>query len=351
MKNVVVYPYSDEMRFYVDNLNYFRKDLESIVIVKPKSLKCRYPIINDKITMGENFEEAIIKSDCVIFLNNSIYKDILNKIHYIIGKVKKIICIPCLHDSDLVMVKKLCNDCGTYFEYFDENVEISNCLHERHDPYSAITTPVIAVTSLTKGIGTDDAVIGISKELHGMGYNLLVLSSSKNLNLYGFTYLPYEQLKRHATGMDELVVDINRYVNWCQMRHKADIVIVQFMDEGLIQWSSELAYSFGINAFIYSQAVLVDYNIMVAPMSILPNEGLEQLGLEIAKRFGFGIDTICFSDKTIDYFESKIQSKIIYEYTVTKEKNIQDGSLILCTDEFSRQDYQRICHDFVYQLS
>lgn len=349
----VLYPYTEELNFYVNNIRKLRAGIESIIVVKLKSVKIETKL-EQGIEISENYETALQRADGVLLLEGNVYRDMLSKIMCAIGRVKKIVCCHTLLEHDLQKIIFMCNRSNTEFEYLGRKDSPYELLTKRRDPYVVLGDVMIGISSLTKGIVTDDALIGLSICLSNMGYKVLSLVTSRNLCGCGFQYFPYWELCEDAVDYDDLVLQLNRYVNWVQMKERADIILVQFPDEGIMQWSAKLAYSFGVNAFILSQAIPIDYNVLFAPIGILDVEEYRNLAESIHKRLGFGIDAVCVEPKVMDQSESKILSKMVYkkiggEFVLSDEMKIC-GEIVFA-EKYRMEDYRMISQNIVDKLS
>ena len=89
----------------------------------------------------------------------------------------------------------------------------------------------------------------------------------------------------------------------------------------MLKYSNLCAEDYGVKAFITSQALTIDYFILISPIDDLDNDTYKTMSKTFAYRFGFPIDAVGIVDKIINTSDSNEEEKIVYEKADLQDVN------------------------------
>ena len=347
-----MYPYTDDNSF-VFNRSSVYNDVDVCVAIYPRTRKIlvELPV---QIKLTSDYIEAINEVDGVIILESDDYRDLYSKIKVAICSGKHIKCTQALQKEDYEVCCDLSNQNRVKFDYYANETSLSKLLLARSDPYCTVDCAVFGITKLTQGLNSDEAVFNVYSYLKLKGYKVSTIVSSRNLTIYGFHYLPFEDLKNTSTDLNHFVLQLNRYFNYIQCIDRSDVLVVQFPDETTIHISESLALGFGVKSYIISQALAVDYSLLISPQEGIDRSGYKKMSDCFSMRFGFPIDSVYIESKRIDKIESRNHSRNVYR-AIPESANInllngfEDG-----ISYYSREcdcAYKKIVDEFLSKLS
>ena len=192
------------------------------------------------------------------------------------------------------------------------------------------------------------------KKLSEEGYKVSVITSNRNGTIMGYNLFPEEILQ---DAYDTQVLELNRYFNKVQEEDHADILLVQ-IDGGMLKYSNICYGDFGIKSYIVSQALAIDYFLLVSPVVDMTHENYQELSTIFKHRFGYNIDAVLFESLYIDLEESDSEEKIIYRkideiemQKIMKENYIFETSNIMYGINSDMKVYDLITENCIEKLS
>ena len=320
-----VYPYSDNDFSLVEYLITNNK-LSISGIVYPKSWKVRTDNLLD-INSFNDFDEALQSTDGMVILQNNQYKLTIQRIKKAIKQNKNIICCMQLKESDRLQLESEAAKEGALFNYIPkENAEIKQIIEERTGYFLTQECVVIAIGAISEGISTSELTLNLTRSFTNKGYNVTSIVSDVNLELCGFERLLPYQLKGVENDPNQFIYDLNVYINYLQMKYQSDIILLQLPQEGMFRVYNNLPFGFGVKPYLVSQAVDVDYSIIVSGVEIYDSEIYKKISECFEYRYGFAIDAVVVSERTIDYSLSLQNSEMTY-------KAVPDEAVDSCVEE------------------
>ena len=169
---------------------------------------------------------------------------------------------------------------------------------------------MVAIGSITEGLDTSSEVVELYDELTEMGYRVSVLATNPDLDALGFDILPMDELSVYRP--EQSVMLINRYMNHHQFIYQADIVLLQIPNEGLHRTSLKYEVGFGVRTYVISQAISIDYGVMLSPVMDPYAQTYEALSEIAEKRYGFQYDCIKVVPKVVDDYDPLGAEKVKY---------------------------------------
>ncbi len=312
-----IYPYSDNDFSLVEYL-IKNKKLPINTVIYPKS----WNVHTDsrlRINSFNDFDEALKGIDGLVILQNNQYKLTIQKIKKAIKQHKDIICCMQLKEFDFLQLEGEATREGVLFNYIPkENVETKKKIEERTGYFLTQECVVIAIGAISEGISTSALTLDLTNSLTRKGYNVTSIVSDVNLELCGFERLLPYQLKGVENDPSQFIYDLNVYINYLQMKHQSDIILLQLPQEGMFRVYNNLPFGFGVKPYLVSQAVDVDYSIIISGVEIYDSEIYEKISECFKNRYGFSIDAVVVSEQTIDYSLSLQNSEMTYK-TVSNE--------------------------------
>ena len=314
----LVYPFSNSNYVIKDTLAYYASDIDIIEYVTPKTWIRN---ISNDTDVTTDFYGKLTSVDSVIFLNSFnnkyMYEDILEKMMHCIECGKDIICCTPIKSSDLKTIEQKTKEKRVAFIYYG----IPKMDYFKRRVFQDQDCIVIGIGNMLNGL--DDFTI-ISKLVYRYrvkGYRVTAVSTNSNSGLLGFLPFPIEVLTEDSLPYAEKIKTLNSFFNNIQVLHQPDILIVQ-LPYGMIKCTDICVEDFGVNAFIVSQSLNIDYFILNTPLEELDTFSFEEMKKAFKYRFGIPLTAIGVENKYINYTDSNEEESIIYEKA--DEKDVQN---------------------------
>ena len=305
----LLYPFSNSNYVIKDTLAYYGTDIEIAEYVTPKTWK---KSLSNDTDVSTDFYGKLTSVDGVIFLNSSnnkyMYDDILGKLLHCIEFGKNIICCTPIKSSDLNTIEQKSKEkpvsfiyCGMpKMDYFKRRVfQEQDCI-------------VIGIGNMLNGLDDFTIISQLVYRYRAKGYRVTAVSTNSNSGLLGFLPFPLKVLTEDASPYAEKIKTLNSFFNNIQVLHQPDILIVQF-PFGTMKCTDVCVEDFGVNAFIVSQSLNIDYFILNTPLEELDTFSFEEMKKTFKYRFGIPLTAIGVEDKYINYTDSNEEESIIYE--------------------------------------
>lgn len=348
----LIYPFEEEYAYFWEELPLYRKDLDvtSLVLTNPY-IKSAIP---KNITVYKSFKEASENVECIVFLPMDNVSFLHNKIIEVLKKRKKVICGVNFSLETLAFFKEVAQQYGGSFECH-ENASLVEFLKRRADIFTQQESVVIAVGALTQGMNTSEIVVKLNRELTTRGYRVGVIATKSELFVLNIKQLPLDEII--DPDLDYTIMQINRYTNLFQLVERPEIIILQLPDEGLYRVSSDYSTCFGAKTYLISQAIDIDYCIMVTPYMDMDKEVFSMLSDISKNRYGFEYNSIFFEDKVVDMQGAAGETTLRYylsqsddtKQTVQKLQSENSSERLFVNSDISL--YNRIADDIIKQLS
>jgi hypothetical protein len=302
-----------------------------------------------------DFDSALEDVDTVIISDITkmpwIYKDTVNKIVNCLENGYRIICCTKLEENDLEKCKNTA-DTGKFvylgFVPYKDEYSLSSL--------RSINGIVIGIGMLSSGIEYNDTFFNLFHLFRERRYTVAGICERYDAQLIKGCYpFPSNIFEKNITDQEK-VLQLNDYINTIQMKHSADIILLCF-PKAMLKFSDEVPDGFGINSYMISQAVSVDYFILNKPLIFYNPEGLISLNNTFAERFGFNINAIGIDNKVVNYSDSKELERMVYNRAdinevneeVEKCQSLENGILFFSVSDESF--YETIVSDCIDDLS
>lgn len=323
----LIYPFYDECSSLIELMRYKEENVSVEYVVYPRAWikKVNIPAgIVESCDYEEylNFVKGVIITD--ISKYPYLYKDIIKKIHIALNNGCTVKCCAKLEEED----RKEFENLSERFFYYQEDLKKIQNVKNNGNPYQIQDCVVVGVGNLLHGMDSLEEISHLYKKLYEEGYKVSVITSNRNGMIMGYNLFPEEILQ---DTYDTQVLKLNRYFNKIQEKSHADILLIQ-IDGGMLKYSNICYGDFGVRSYIVSQALAIDYFLLVSPVVDMIQENYQELSTMFKYRFGYNIDAVLFENLYIDIEESDSEEKIIYrkidetEMRKIMEKNYIPGS-------------------------
>ena len=305
----LVYPYSNDFIPLVRDTSQIEYQIKSVVFPKGWKKNIHVP---KGIQGSTDFFEALHNVEGVIFTDINcwpyLYKDVVNKIKFVLDLGLKVVCCAELKEVELLKFAVYSN-----FRYY-KNATLFHGL--KRTPYQIQDCPVLCVGNLFRGMKNSEVVFEISEQLKRKGYTVLtVMPNDRNYFLAGYEIFTDEFYD--SISLEEYVITYNNYINSLQAARSADIIVIG-MPDGMIKYSDVCPGGYGIKNYILSQAISIDYFILNTPLDVIEVEGLNLLSDAFKFKYGFEIDSIIFSRLYVDAAASNEEEKLVFQFADEK---------------------------------
>lgn len=296
MTDVAVYPITARNSFMLNALKMIRSDLHITCAVVPNAY--RKVLVDESIQVVHGIEDIPCNTKCIVFLSSWDKQRMFEEMSHALQTGMSIICADDIPQEKRHTLYAIANQANVTCEFYDSNL-LFTFLSERNDVFTSQESVVVAVGALTKGINTSKTIIDLYYELTGMGYRVGVISSDSELQLLKFWWLPIQKVI--DKDLDTTIIQINRFANYFQLMQKVDVILIQLPDEGLYRVADEYETCFGAGTFLVSQAIDIDYGIMLLPAMNLELESFNFLNTTFMYRYGFEMNSVCITHNILDF--------------------------------------------------
>ena len=350
----MIYPFSEKVIPIVEYIERYQK-YSINKYVCPNAWKDRINTITDK-NLETNYDKALSETDGVIICDISeyswLYKDTVKKTIKAISAGKDVICSFRIKDKDLEIIKHSDNYSDDRFHYLVRDLDIGVL---NADYLKRIDGIIIGVGKLLEGLDSSTTLYSLYNVLKEYDYSVAMVGCSPDCYLMdGYEY-PLHIFDMAEKNSNKVLL-INDYINQIQKKQCADIIIVQFPGS-LMKYSNELYGDFGVDSFILSKALSVDYFVTNVPVDGIDKNGFDGISDAVKNQYLFDIDSICVDSKLMDYSHSVESGKMEYDFAdndsvedyVRYTEEYMDNKIIIAKN--NQGDYRRIVDDCIEQLS
>lgn len=314
----VVYPYDIESA-YLFRYCYLNKDFQMVGAVSPpgwglhgkdvlgmyKEEPCGIEVVNTFNEVDEDFDTVIlVDSHNNLDFNTYIFP----KIKGIVEKKKNLICTRILDNESKMALKKLCEDIGVLFKYYND---------ETYNPYitkdelSDINVPVIFVMSMANRTNKFDIQLSLKRDLRDMGYRASIIGSKNHGEIFGIHNFPNFMFNNQVRENEKILM-FNKLVKDIEKNENPDVIIVG-VPEGIMPIGKVLTNNFGIIPYLVCNAVKPDATILsLLYTNNYDKEYFEEVDRLLKYKFNCNIDCCNLSNTFYDYQESEDNHRPIY---------------------------------------
>lgn len=349
----LIYPFYDECSSLIELIRDKEKNIKFEYAVYPRAWikKVNIPA---EILGSCDYEECLNLVNGVIITDISkypyLYQDIIKKIHIALDNGCTVKCCAKLEEED----RKEFENLSERFFYYQEDFKKIQDVKNNGNPYQIQDCVVVGVGNLLQGMDSLEEVSHLYKKLSEEGYKVSVITSNRNGTIMGYNLFPEEILQ---DAYDTQVLELNRYFNKVQEEDHADILLVQ-IDGGMLKYSNICYGDFGVKSYIVSQALAIDYFLLVSPVVDMTQKNYQELSTIFKHRFGYNIDAVLLKNLYIDLEESDSEEKIIYRKIDKIEmQKIMEGNYISESPDimygvnFDTKAYDLITENCIKKLS
>ena len=298
MKKIALYPVTPKNLYIVKAIKTNHPDVDVDTIVVPNVFTKSVEIeMGQSVNIVHRVSDIPKEIDELLILSFWNYDIIKESIIEAIRMKMNIVCVARVKESDAFFLHELSSNAGVDLSFLN-NENTLEFIRQHGEMYTPQSSIIIAFGALTKGIRTSESIVELKAVLESHGYSTSVVSSDPDLQLLGYDYLPMEQMIEK--NLDNTVMEINRFFTHLETANKPNIIILQLPNEGLHRISLDYETCFGALTYLISQAVGIDYAVMLSPI-IDPDAALYQELNQISKyRYGFGYNCVCILPQVID---------------------------------------------------
>lgn len=298
MKKCIIYPFFDE---YYTSINYIESQNKVKVskLVKPKGWNLSE---SDNLNLEcYDFLESLKAGEIVIILNTKnnsfMHTEIVKNIILALNNRKEVKCFEKLSKNELNRIKNIAVMNETIFTYhFKNSIHVSTRFDLMYKPKAI----VIGVGKLLNNLNALSVMCDLANEYKKNGFFTMVLSNNVNADLFGFIKIP---TKLSVEGF-------NKFIEKVERKYHPEILIIEFPD-AIMRYSDYINNDFGIYSYIITQAISIDYFVLLSCMNQFSMELFEELNLLSTYRFNCEINNILLEDYILDEEDSNEFYKIV----------------------------------------
>lgn len=350
--NCLIYPFLKECKYFFEYLQEQKKEYNILHLVCPRACANK---IGAEYNIENDFDIALKDVDTVIISDIAkipwIYQDTVNKIQKCLEDGYKVICCTRLEEADLAKCQNINNN-ENFIYYgiipFTDNSSLSFL--------NSINGIVVGIGMLSSGLDCDTTFFKLLSLFKEKGYTVAGICGRYDSRLINGCYPFPSNIFESNISNQEKIFKLNDYVNSIQMKHSADIIIICY-PQGMLKFSDEIPDGFGVDSFMISQAVSVDYFILNKSLSFFNEDEFIGLNNTFRERFGFEINAIGIDNKIINFSDSKELEKIIYNKADNDEIDEEVKKCQLMNNRIvyyrvnDESSYEKIVSDCIDDLS
>ncbi len=177
--------------------------------------------------------------------------------------------------------------------------------------YEEIHTPILFVGGLVEEADVLEATVAATKALKDMGVIVETITKESAAEIFGF--LDFEPIYSKQEGAEEKILRINHVLRSIEKNLVPDIIVVEAPD-AVIRYNDIEPNGFGIQTYMFCQAVRPDYMVLCMPYDLVQKEFIEILNQDFRFRYGTEIGLIHASNVLVDAIEVVSSKKMAIFY-------------------------------------
>lgn len=312
MYEAAVYPYTKEFVPYISfDIPEMLRDICIKFLVSPRgfmldgknaSVVDRRPQTAYMVT--SDFEAAITDSTAMLIpdgnYNAKLYRNIINKALLTLQRGKHVICLLKLELKDqLCLMEESANHKAEFIYMLDDKLE-NYGLEASKEPLYRPDASIIFVGELVKDMnGIDIALMAVS-HFKKMEYKVSAVLPSSAAGLFGMYNSDIIFGPNSNYSEEDKIILFNKLIRFIDINEAPDIIVIK-LPGGMMTFNELLPNSFGIYAYMVSNAVTPDYFICSFPYDFYYSQSvLEKYSELFEKRFGYRLDCAHISNLMLD---------------------------------------------------
>lgn len=360
----IVYPFSESaisiVKYWIKNRKYNIKKL-----VTPKAwMNIKGQVIDGGkfnngykigVSVSNDFEQEMQDCETVIFVDsmytNYMRDDLLRKMSYSIENSKNVVCCIELECKEEEYFDSLGKENKVTFEIKKGKICCNETLEDRFYKPEAI---IIGVGKLIDELDSSFTIIECINGYREEGYKAVAITTNKNLCAIDCCYYP-DKLMKSGLNECEKVLYFNQFIRFVEQNEMPDIIIID-MPTAMMKYSGLIQNQFGVLPYIISQAVDIDYFILVAHIDAFNFEFYKKISQCFKYRFGYEIDVINVMNVIMDISDSVERRKASCNYVPLSVllqyiENVQKESKIKLYDPQDEKACRNMIKEAIDKLS
>ncbi|MCX8129740.1 MAG: TIGR04066 family peptide maturation system protein [Clostridia bacterium] len=256
------------------------------------------------IIVEKKFDVLIELCDTVLFLESdlkcSFELNIYPQIMQAINAGKNIICTLDLKEK-YKEIYDACMSKSVNFNYLRKSDASEPEYLNKPGKISDISTPIIAVISVTEGANKFAIQLSLRDNIQKMGYKVSQVGTRNYCELLDFHSFP-EFMSSGTIPEYKKVLLFNEYIKNIEVQEEPDVIIVG-IPGAIMPFNNDIHNGFGILAYEVFQAINPDASILSLLYEDYKAEYFDILTKKIRYQFGFDVDGINITNKKVDWME------------------------------------------------
>lgn len=219
-------------------------------------------------------------------------------------------------NSDYVLNDLKWMDPRTLNQYTNNNNIILDTFRNR---ILTINTPILVVNGISERCDKFQVQLEIRKQLKQDGYRVSQIGSRQDANIFGMYSYPNFMFDNEYSESQK-IIGFNRMVYEIERKEKPDIIIIG-IPGGTMKFSNGFTNNFGIQAYLVSNALLVDYCIHCINYIEKEVHYYQMINDTCKYRFGYSVDYFCMSNTHVNWTETIQLEKVIREFVDSSKVN------------------------------
>lgn len=352
MLKVLVYPFNREFEPFLKYGMYLSEwNINEISLVSLPGwglIGDKYEY-NDKIVEVKlDFEIELINCDTVwiidswidISFNDYIYpkivKALLSKKKVIISRILSIDekdAVSKLNEADNILILDSPQSPCTNLNIVENNV------------------PVIAIAGVSQNTNKFEIELILKHEFEEKGYNVLLIASKREANLFGDFSVP-DYMLQHDLSENEKILALNHYITQLENDKKPDVIIIG-VPGAITSYDEKYFKDFGMLAFEMTRAVIMDFMILSSFNALYEKEYFLNCEKIIKEQFLIPNFLHCLSYFSVDDSDLLVMGKPCYIKMdeVSVEKTVLENNYPLLFNPFDKKDMGIIVNIVITKLT
>lgn len=302
----MVYPYSFCFYPVLQEMHEKSTEFQITILVSPRSWigKERMISVGDtQIDVSSDFTGSIETVDMLMIADcndrHLMYSDIVKKMSAAMQLHKKVVCCFPLKEEDHQLLLESSNKYNGEFTYLPQPAisrtsdDIRQMIRLHHQD-----AVIVGVCNMLQGMNNNHVVVALSEELKRIGYSVVSVTTNFNGLLLGYVEFP-GYIFTGTFCESEKIYYFNQFVHEVEIARHPDIIVIEVPD-GPMKYSHALPNGFGINGYLISNAIDIDYFILNVPIDFGSHEMLESLNTCLLGRYGCKLDAVAVQNVYLD---------------------------------------------------
>lgn len=315
-KDIAIFPYNKETSPYVEYFNIINR-LEKVISIGISLTGLKNEMEEENIGLSVLSVEEMLSSKRCDWDELYILGEFISEKEDLSKAVTLLVNEADHYGKEVVLFNGKSNNFGTFRNKKKDilfcDTEISKRVHSDNIgsyEFARIERPVIFIGGMLNTENVTKITFRIKAELD-KAYGIKTVGLLKNDYLGMENIYSYEKLLKcqKLNSFDDAVYRLNRFARDIIRYEQPDVILVE-LPSGIMKYSDTLVNSFGVETYIFAEALTPSHFIMDIPVQYAGAEMIKELSTYLYSRYKLTVSAICVSSLYVDSMDSMQEKKV-----------------------------------------